>query len=143
MHETYLYLTTVPKDEEEKRHMAQHGHITVGQKDDRRPRMRSCAPENVDLRRQGEEVIVIKNDFVRISERLLERSKSERTVSRERGSAADPEPERANIRRTRSSFERCTYRFGSHDGPLMTERNWSTSEEGASLRGRRYQEGPG
>jgi len=73
MRETYLYLTMVPKNDVEKRHMAQHGHIAVGQKHDRRPRMRSCAPENVDLRRQGEEVVVIKNDFVHISEHLLER----------------------------------------------------------------------
>lgn len=108
MRETYLYLTRVSKNDVDKRHMAQHGHIAVGQKHDRRPRMRSCAPENVDLRRQGEEVVVIQNDFVHISEHLLERSKSERTVSHERGSVAElePEPERTNIRWTRSCFER-------------------------------------
>ena len=93
--ETYLYLTRVPKSDIEKRHMAQHGHIAVDQKHDRRPRMRSCAPENVDLRRQCEEVIVVENDLVHISEHLPERDESERTVSHERGSTADPEPERA------------------------------------------------
>lgn len=60
--------------------MTQHGYIAVDQKHGRCPRVRSRAPETIDLPTQGEEVIVNKDGFhSRIRTFFLE-SKGERTV---------------------------------------------------------------
>jgi hypothetical protein len=70
---TYLRLTRGPKSDVQKRNMAQQSHITVDQKQDRRPCVRSCAPETVDFPEKGEEVIVIQNAFVHESDHSLKR----------------------------------------------------------------------
>jgi len=91
--ETYHCFTSGRENVIEKRQMAQDSHIAVDQKHDRCPRMRTRAPEAIDLTGYSDEVIIIKNDFLHGSDHFLE-GKSERTVSCERGSVARPEPER-------------------------------------------------
>jgi hypothetical protein len=60
---TYRYLTMTRKREVQKRGMAQQSDIAIDQTHDRRPCVRSCAPEAVDFLGKGEEVIVIQNAF--------------------------------------------------------------------------------
>ena len=55
--------------------------------------MRSRAPEPVDLHGKREDVIIKKNDLIDRSEGFLDIIENERTVSRERRSVADREPE--------------------------------------------------
>jgi hypothetical protein len=60
---TYLCLAIILKSVIEKRYMAQHNYVAVGQEYDRCPRMRSRTPVIFDLPGQGEKVIIIKNGF--------------------------------------------------------------------------------